>query len=181
MIFFHFQKAPISTLPGFDSNGVAVSDLSSWDSTEEEVNIPDTSNNQSYGFGMKHSEGMMDLSKVLSDNQDEHQQEFVPAASEHILINDEVDADRIYDSVENLTSKGLELQNDPNEIKEDLNHFNNSLDECQQNIFNNEPSFQQDATINNVHDMSNLLNYSKMSCPKDYHTCLSKCKVIIAR
>merc|ERR1711963_227043 len=103
---------------------------------------------------MKHSEGMMDLSKVLSDNQDEHQQEFVPGDLENNDINDEVDADRIYDSVENLTSKGLEPQNDPNEMKEDLNDFETSFDEGQQSIFKNEPSFQQDATMNNVHDMS---------------------------
>ena len=87
-----------------NSNGVAVSDLSSWDSTEEDVHVPDTFDKQQYGFGMKHSEGMMDLSKVLSDDQ----QEFVPETGRNIDAKDDIDADRIYDSVENLITQKQE-------------------------------------------------------------------------
>ena len=83
---------------------MAVSDLSSWDSTEEDVNYPDTSNNQAYGFGMKHSEGMMDLSKVLSPVFSNEAKVTSNTGKEIIYSGSDGEGDRIYDSVDNLTS-----------------------------------------------------------------------------
>lgn len=80
-----------------------MSDLSSWDSTEEEDEIPLPVSNQQLSLGMKHSEGMMDLSKVLSE--EPRQEEKIP--NEHLVVakREDMDEERIYDSVENLLSE----------------------------------------------------------------------------
>ena len=122
---------------------MAVSDLSSWDSTEEDVNYPDTSNNQAYGFGMKHSEGMMDLSKVLSEEKDEYQKEIIPDVKSNNAMNDEIDADRIYDSVENLTSKDKELEKQSTERKDLVDESDSWGNSSSPNILSKNNSTQQ--------------------------------------
>ena len=76
-----------------------MSDLSSWDSTEDEGEAVKIPNDPQFGLGMKHSAGMLDLSKVLSEDQNLSQQTVVPA-----VIEDRT-GERIYDSVENLRTE----------------------------------------------------------------------------
>ena len=96
-------------MPGNDPKGVAVSDLSSWDSTVEEIQqpIPSGNNSHSYHLGMKHSEGMMDLSKVFSNEAEATSN----AGKEIIYGGSHGEADRIYDSVDNLTSENRQFEN----------------------------------------------------------------------
>ena len=96
-------------MPGNDPKGVAVSDLSSWDSTVEEIQqpIPSGNNSHSYHLGMKHSEGMTDLSKVLSNEAEATSN----AGREIIYGGSHGEADRIYDSVDNLTSENRQFEN----------------------------------------------------------------------
>ena len=93
-------------MPGNDPKGVAVSDLSSWDSTVEEIHqpIPSGNNGHSYAVGMKHSEGMMDLSKVLSPVFSNEAEATSNTGKEIIYSGSHGEGDRIYDSVDNLTS-----------------------------------------------------------------------------
>ena len=94
-------------MPGNDPKGVAVSDLSSWDSTVEEIHqpIPSGNNGKSYDLGMKHSEGIMDLSKVLSPVFSNEAKITFNAGKEIFFGDVEGEGDRIYDSVDNLTSE----------------------------------------------------------------------------
>ena len=98
-------------MPGNDPKGVAVSDLSSWDSTVEEIHqpIPSGNNGHSYDLGMKHSEGMMDLSKVLSPVFSNEAKITFNAGKEIFFGDVEGEGDRIYDSVDNLTSENRQF------------------------------------------------------------------------
>ena len=98
-------------MPGNDPKGVAVSDLSSWDSTVEEIHqpIPSGNNGQSYDLGMKHSEGMMDLSKVLSPVFSDEAKVTSDAGKAIIYGGSHGEGDRIYDSVDNLTSENRQF------------------------------------------------------------------------
>ena len=95
-------------MPGNDPKGVAVSDLSSWDSTVEEIHqpIPSGNDSHSYHLGMKYSEGMMDLSKVFSNEAEATSN----AGREIIYGGSHGEADRIYDSVDNLTSENRQFE-----------------------------------------------------------------------
>ena len=98
-------------MPGNDPKGVAVSDLSSWDSTVEEIHqpIPSGNNGHSYDLGMKHSEGIMDLSKVLSPVFSNEAKITFNAGKEIFFGDVEGEGDRIYDSVDNLTSENRQF------------------------------------------------------------------------
>ena len=98
-------------MPGNDPKGVAVSDLSSWDSTVEEIHqpIPSGNNGHSYDLGMKHSEGMMDLSKVLSPVFSKEATMTSNAGKEIIYSGSHGGGDRIYDSVDNVTSENRQF------------------------------------------------------------------------
>ena len=93
------SQAPISPEPPFETNGVPLSDLSTWDSTENEEEGEQIPSNSQFGLGMKHSSGMMDLSKVLSEEPNLVQQSVVPA-----VLHDK-NEERIYDTVENLLAE----------------------------------------------------------------------------
>ena len=91
---------------------MAVSDLSSWDSTVEEIHQPIPSGNNGhsvYDLGMKHSEGMMDLSKVLSPVFSNEAKITFNAGKEIFFGDVEGEGDRIYDSVDNLISENRQF------------------------------------------------------------------------
>ena len=100
-------------MPGNDPKGVAVSDLSSWDSTVEEIHqpIPSGNNGHSFDVGMKHSEGMMDLSTVLSPAFSNEAKVTSNTGKEIIYGGSHGEGDRIYDSVDNLTSENRPFEN----------------------------------------------------------------------
>ena len=108
---YYCYQAPISNVPGNDPKGIAVSDLSSWDSTVEEIHqpIPSGNNGHSYDLGMKHSEGMMDLSKVLSPVFSNEAEATSNTGKEIIYSGSHGEGDRIYDSVDNLTSENRQF------------------------------------------------------------------------
>ena len=87
-----------------------MSDLSSWDSTEEGSQLPEPFSNQQYGLGMKHSGGVMDLSKVLSEVS--HQKDSEPEETPALAQNENYNGDRIYDSVDNIVAEkqGLDIE-----------------------------------------------------------------------
>ena len=88
-----------------------MSDLSSWDSSEEDGQLPDTLPNQQFGLGMKHSGCIMDLSKVLSEEPREQNTESATNKMFSLEQKEDNNDERIYDSVENVTSvkKDIEL------------------------------------------------------------------------
>ena len=98
-----------------------MSDLSSWeDSTEEEGQLPETLPNQQFGLGMKHSGGIMDLSKVISE--EPRKQKSESAANEMFSLKQKegMNDDRIYDSVENITSVKKDIESYENRHKHSM-------------------------------------------------------------
>ena len=83
-----------------------MSDLSSWDSTEEEDQILEPGSHQQFSLGMKHSEGMMDLSKVLLEQPLPEEK----VSKEHDVLSkmENMNEERIYDSVDNLITEDKE-------------------------------------------------------------------------
>ena len=80
---------------------VNISDLSSWESSKDEDLLPDVSNQHPMQSKLKHSQGMLNLSKFLDSD--------VEVEDDHDVVNikplDDATAkkeEKIYDSVENI-------------------------------------------------------------------------------
>ena len=78
---------------------VNISDLSSWESSKDEDLLPDVSNQHPMQSKLKHSQGMLNLSKFL-DSDAEEEEEVIEKPPDDAIENKK--EEKIYDSVENI-------------------------------------------------------------------------------
>ena len=164
----------MSSEPPITSGGVPASDLSSWDSTEEEDEIPPPSSNQQFGLRMKHSEGMMDLSKVLLE-EERNAEEKIAKQQPALRKMKDMDEERIYDSVENLRSenqisvyKGLENKNNTYAAQVSMQIKTNGESDNSKNIFPSNLHTEEEAFESNIDPYSKSHQYEKILHPPQH-------------